>query len=100
MANQQRAGSQNSSSNQPGGKEPGKDRLIQFEDLNLLGKAVFVGGFLTRAATKAVDATIKATVDIVTEAEKAFKQGLDPNIEDAKILEEHEEPTKKRSRKS
>ncbi len=75
------------------------DRIIKFNDLNLLGKAVFVSGLFTRAATKAVDSTIKATVEIVTEAEKAFKQGLDPNIEDAKILEEHEEKKQKQRRK-
>ena len=73
------------------------DKIIQFSNLNLLGKAVFVSGVLTRVATKVVDTTIKATVDIVTEAEKAFKQGLDPNIEEAKIIEEHEEkPGKKK----
>ena len=68
-----------------------QDRIIQFNQLNLLGKAVFVGGLFTRAATKVVESTIKATVDIVTEAEKAFKQGLDPNIEEAKIIEEHDD---------
>ncbi len=101
MANQQQAGSQKSGANHSGGEDRGDNRMIQFEDLNLLGKAVFVGGFLTRAATKVVDVTIKASVDIVTEAEKAFKQGLDPNIEDAKILEEHDEPgnNKQRTRK-
>ena len=75
------------------------DRIIQFSNLNLLGKAVYVSGVFTRVATKVVDSTIKATVDIVTEAEKAFKQGLDPNIEEAKIIEEHEDETKKRKKK-
>lgn len=99
MADPHNADSKRSGSNPSGGKDTGDNRIIQFEDLNLLGKAVFVGGFLTRAATKAVDVTIKATVDIVVDAEKAFKQGLDPNIEDAKILEEHEEQRKGNPRK-
>lgn len=99
MADPHNAGSNRSRSGRSKGNDSGDNRIIQFEDLNLLGKAVFVGGFLTRAATKAVDATIKATVDIVVDAEKAFKQGLDPNIEDAKILEEHEEQRKGKSRK-
>ena len=79
-------------------KSNDQDRIVQFDQLNWLGKAVFVSGLVTRAATKVVESTIKATVDIVTEAEKAFKQGLDPNIEEAKIIEEIDEkppPTKK-----
>ncbi|MEM8485312.1 MAG: hypothetical protein AAF564_07165 [Bacteroidota bacterium] len=94
MADPQDAGSKQSGGKRSGNRKADDNHIIRFEDLNFLGKAVFVGGFLTRAATKAVDATIKASVDIVTEAEKAFKQGLDPNIEDAKILEEHEENRK------
>ncbi|MDZ4701586.1 MAG: hypothetical protein SH809_17880 [Rhodothermales bacterium] len=62
--------------------------IIQFSDLNLLGKAVFLGGFFTRVATQFVDTAIQATADVVIEAQKAFKQGLDPNIEDARIIEE------------
>ena len=68
-----------------------EETIVKFNELNLLGKAVFVSGVLTRAATKMVESTINATVDIVTEAEQAFKQGLDPNIEEAKIIEEHED---------
>ena len=67
------------------------NRVVQFGNLNLLGKAVFLGGAITRIASKAVDSAIQASVDIALEAEKAFKQGLDPNIEDAKIIEEHDE---------
>ncbi|MFK7846409.1 MAG: hypothetical protein AB8G77_14010 [Rhodothermales bacterium] len=88
MADSDKAGSDKAGSKQEG-------RIIQFNELNLLGKAVFVSGLFTRAATKVVDSTIKATVDIVTEAEKAFKQGIDPNIEEAKILEEHEDKSSK-----
>ena len=68
------------------------DKIIQFENLNLLGKAVFISGMLTRAATRVVETAIKASAEIVAETEKAFKQGLDPNIEDARIIEEREEP--------
>lgn len=88
MADSKKAGSDKAGSKQ-------EDRIIQFNELNLLGKAVFVSGLFTRAATRVVDSTIKATVDIVTEAEKAFKQGIDPNIEEAKILEEHDEKPSK-----
>ena len=83
MADSDKAGSEQKNGEQ--------DRIIRFNQLNFLGKAVFVSGLVSRAATKIVDSTIKATVDIVTEAEKAFKQGRDPNIEEAKIIEEHED---------
>lgn len=68
-----------------------EERIVQFDKLNMLGKAVFVSGLVTRAATRLVESAIKATADIVVEAEKAFKQGLDPNIEEARIIEEHDE---------
>ncbi len=66
-------------------------KIIQFENLNVLGKVVYVGGFVTRMATSLVDTAVHAATEIVTEAEKAFKQGLDPNVEDAKIIEESDE---------
>ncbi len=87
------ADSQNADPGKQGTKTDG--RIVHFTDLNMLGKAVFVGGVITRAATKFVDSSIKATVDIVTEAEKAFKQGLDPNVEEAKIIEEHDDDQRK-----
>jgi hypothetical protein len=68
-----------------------EEKIVQFDRLNVLGKAVFIGGMLSRAATHVVESAIKATAEIVIEAEKAFKQGLDSNIEEAKIIEEHEE---------
>lgn len=66
-------------------------RIERFEDLTLLGKTVFLGGAAVRLTANLIDRMVERTVDIVIEAEKAFKQGLDPNVEDAKVLEEHEE---------
>ncbi len=65
--------------------------IIQFSNLNMLGKAVYLGGIFTRVATQAVDSAIQATADIVIETRKAFQQGLDPNVEDAHIIEETNE---------
>ena len=92
MADSDKAGSEKEDAYQESRKKTSdQDRIIRFNQLNMLGKAVFVSGLFTRAATKMVESTIKATVDIVTEAEKAFKQGRDPNIEEAKIIEEHDD---------
>lgn len=66
-------------------------RVVDFERLTLIGKAAFLGGSAVRLAAQAIDGVIGRTADLVAEAEKAFRQGLDPNIEDAKILEERDE---------
>jgi hypothetical protein len=66
-------------------------RIVEFERLNLLGKAVFVGGAAIRLAANFIDAALEKAADVVLEAEKAYRQGRDPNIEDAKILEERDE---------
>ena len=70
-------------------------RIVQFENLNLLGKVVYVGGFLSRVATGVVGSAFKATSEIINETEKAFKDGMDPNIEEAKIIDETEDPPQK-----
>lgn len=65
--------------------------IIHFGNLNLLGKAVYIGGFAVRLMTDLIDATIDKAVDLALETEKAFKQGRDPRVEDAKIIDEYEE---------
>ena len=66
-------------------------KIIKFEDLNILGKLVFVSGVVTRSASSLVKAAVDATSEIIAETEKAFKDGLDSNIDDAKIIDEIEE---------
>jgi hypothetical protein len=63
-------------------------RLVEYERLNVLGKALFLGGTAVRLAADAIDATVRRAADIYVDAEKAFQEGRDPNIEDAKILDE------------
>ena len=67
------------------------DRIVRFEQLNLLGKSVFLAGAAVRVTANLIDTALVRAADIVVEAEKAFQQGLDPNVEDAKILDEREE---------
>ncbi len=66
-------------------------RIIQFDQLNVLGKAVFLTGAAVRTTVSLIDKALDRAVDLVVDAERAFQQGRDPNVEDAKILEEHEE---------
>jgi len=72
-------------------KSDDEHKIIKFEELNLLGKLVYVSGVFTRTATDIVQSAVDATSEIITEAEKAFKEGLDPNIDDAKIIDEIED---------
>lgn len=63
-------------------------RIARFEDLNWLGKTIFAGGAAVRLTAGLIDKVIDRAVDIVIDAEKAFKEGRDPNVEDAKVLED------------
>lgn len=63
-------------------------RLVEFDRLNLLGKAVFLGGSAVKLAAHAIDTAVRRAADVYVDAEKAFRQELDTDIEDAKILRE------------
>jgi hypothetical protein len=64
------------------------NRIVQYESLNWLGKTVFLAGATTSLASRLVDAVLERAADIVVETEKAFHDGLDPNVDDAVILDE------------
>lgn len=60
-----------------------------FYELNWLGKAVYLGGAALRLSARLVDRTVDRASRIADEAGEAYRRELDPNIEDANILEEH-----------
>lgn len=64
------------------------ERIVEFNRLNVFGKAVFVGGAFAKLAADRIDTVVRRAADIYVDAERAFRQGLDSEIEDAKILEE------------
>ena len=66
--------------------EEGERRIA---DLNLLGRLVYFAGQSVRVTADLLDSVVKLAADTYVEAEKAFKQGLDPNVDDANIIEEH-----------
>lgn len=61
----------------------------RFYELNWLGKAVYLGGTALRLSAHLVDRAVERTAQIAEEAGEAYRRELDPNIEDAKVLEEH-----------
>lgn len=64
------------------------NRLVEFNRLNSVGKAVFIAG----SAVKTLGALVEVTVDTIgtiwTDAEQAFRKALDDGIEDAKVIDE------------
>lgn len=70
--------------------QPEEKKIIEFERLNLLGKAVFLAGAAVHTSARAIDHALERAADLVIETERAFKEGRDGNIEDAKVLGEWE----------
>lgn len=64
------------------------NRIVEFDRLNTLGKAVYVAGTTIEVATSVVAAAVGAISVIWDEAEKAFKDGSSAHVDDARILEE------------
>ncbi len=63
-------------------------RIVEFDRLNWLGKAVFVTGNVARVVGGILEFVVERTADLIGEAERAFHEALDDSVEDAKILDE------------
>jgi len=64
------------------------EREVEFDRLNLLGKVVFVTGTTVRVIGSVIDSVVETVSGVAQEAEKAFKEGMDPNIDEATIVDE------------
>ena len=60
----------------------------RFDKLNWLGRAAALGGQAVRLTARALDEGARRAANTLADAEQAFREGRDPNVEDAKILEE------------
>ncbi|WP_022835860.1 hypothetical protein [Salisaeta longa] len=69
-------------------ERPDEQREFRFTDLNWLGKTVFLGGTAMRLTANALDATARRASQIASDSRKAFAEGRDANIEEARIIEE------------
>jgi hypothetical protein len=72
--------------------DPSPRRRTSLDDLNWLGKSVFLGGAVVRLTASALDATANRVRAIAARSKEAFERELDPNIEDARVLEEYPHP--------
>jgi hypothetical protein len=66
-------------------------RRVNLDDLNWLGKSVFIGGAVMRVTAQALDATANRVRHVAARSKEAFQRELDPNIDDAHVLEEYPE---------
>ena len=71
--------------------DPEERRIIEFEKLNWLGKTVFLAGAAVETTAQLIDKVLEKAVDLALETERAFKEGRDSPVEDAKILGEWED---------
>jgi cytidylate kinase len=58
-------------------------------DLNWFGKTVYYGGTVLRLTANLVDTTVNRVSRIAAESKKEFDRELDPNIEEARVIEEY-----------
>ncbi len=62
--------------------------MVEFNRLNPVGKAVFIAGSAFKTLGALLDFTVGAVGSVWTEAEKAFRDGLDDDVEDANVIRE------------
>ncbi|TDI75623.1 MAG: hypothetical protein E2O84_04085 [Bacteroidetes bacterium] len=67
------------------------NRLVEFERLNLVGKAIFITGTTFRFVGDLLTTVADSVSDLITDVEKSFSEGADSNIDDAKILDESDD---------
>lgn len=73
--------------------DPSPRRRVHLNDLNWLGKSVYLGGAALRLTANVLDATADRVQSIASRSKEAFERELDPNIEDARVLEEYPHPS-------
>ncbi len=63
----------------------------RFDEAGAVGKALLLGGTAVRLTAKLIDGALDRAASTVAGTEQAFKRELDPNMEDATILDEWDE---------
>ena len=71
--------------------EPVETWAEKFEHAGLMERARLLGGGAVRLTANALDSVLKRVARTAVDAEKAFLDEFDPNVSDAKVIEEVEE---------
>lgn len=66
--------------------------LERFEEAGTMGRLGLLAGGAVRLTARAADAVLDRAATIVVDAQTAFRKEMDPNVSDAKILDETSEP--------
>ena len=74
-----------------------ENKIVEFDRLNALGKAIFVAGTAFNTIGTLFDYTVNAIGNVWTLAENAFLEGSSEEIDDAVILDEKSEVTSRKS---
>ena len=76
--------------------DPHEDWAVRFEQAGPLGRAKLLAGGAVRLTANLIDRALDRAATTAAEAERAFRREVDPNVSDAKILEEVEERRRRR----
>lgn len=71
-------------------ESPSEERIVEFDRLNTLGKLTCLGGFAARLAAGTLHAAARRAATLCTDSAKAFREGKDPNIDEARIIGEEQ----------
>lgn len=71
--------------------DPTERWIARFEEEGLAGRAALLSGTAVRLTARLIDRVLDRAASTVAEAEHAFRRELDPNVEEAKILDEWDE---------
>lgn len=69
--------------------DSGKQTIVEYRRLNVLGRAVYLAGGLVGLTTRMIDGALEKAVDVALAAERAFKEGHS-SIDEATVLRETE----------
>jgi hypothetical protein len=76
--------------------EHDRDRLpARWEDLSPLGRLVFLGGAAARVGAEALDGALRRAAGIVSDSQRAFREGRDGSVEDAHVVREERRPPRR-----
>ena len=64
----------------------------RFERAGLLERVGLVGGGAVRLLATAIDKGLDRAASVAVDAKQAFERELDPNMSDARVLDESDEP--------
>ena len=79
-------------------QDPFEDWAVQFEEAGWLSRVKLLGGGAVRVTANLIDRALDRAATTAVDAEQLFRRELDPNVSEAKILEEVDDPRRRKRR--